>query len=263
MIASVTEPSDLGFATSEVRVPKAAELVAGKIRRQIVSGELAEGSSLPPEATLVTRYGVSRPTLREAFRILESEQLVVVRRGARGGAIVRTPRVEVASRSAQALLQYRGATLEDIHEARILLEPQAAALLAERRNPDAVARLVEIHDRELAAVNNPEDIRREGARFHQTVVELAGNRTLILFSAMLTEIIEAHTARLQKLQAGGKVKRSRMRQAGHADHERLIDLVRAGATREAEQCWRQHLERVSQMLLSEVDAHTLLELVED
>ena len=258
----MTETSDLGFATSEVRVPKAAELVAGKIRRQIVSGELAEGASLPPEATLVTRYGVSRPTLREAFRILESEQLVVVRRGARGGAVVRTPRVEVASRSAQALLQYRGATLEDIHEARILLEPKAAALLAERRDPDAVARLVEIHDRELAAVNSPEDIRREGARFHQTVVELAGNRTLIMFSAMLTEIIEAHTARLQKLQAGGKVKR-RMRQAGHADHERLIDLVRAGATREAEQCWRQHLERVSQMLLSEVDAHTLLELVEE
>ena len=49
-----------------VRVPKAAELVAAKIRRQIVSGDLPEGTALPPEADLVARYGVSRPTLREA-----------------------------------------------------------------------------------------------------------------------------------------------------------------------------------------------------
>lgn len=58
---------------ASLRVPKAAEHVAAKIRRQIVTGELPEGTALPPEAELVARYGVSRPTLREAFRILESE----------------------------------------------------------------------------------------------------------------------------------------------------------------------------------------------
>src|SRR5260221_1083150 len=132
MAAGVAVDGDSPAAVLQagVRVPKAAELVAAKIRRQIVSGDLPEGTALPPEAELVARYGVSRPTLREAFRILESELLVTVRRGVKGGAVVHTPSLEVAARSAQALLQYRGATLADLHQARILLEPPAAALLA-------------------------------------------------------------------------------------------------------------------------------------
>ena len=69
-----------------VRVPKTAELVAGQIRRQIIRGDIEEGDALLPESELMSQFGVSRPTLREAFRILESESLITVTRGARGGA---------------------------------------------------------------------------------------------------------------------------------------------------------------------------------
>src|SRR5439155_5195777 len=64
-----------------VRVPKTAELVAAHLRRQIVRGELKEGDALPPETALMEQFNVSRPTLREAFRVLESEALITVRRG--------------------------------------------------------------------------------------------------------------------------------------------------------------------------------------
>jgi GntR family transcriptional regulator, transcriptional repressor for pyruvate dehydrogenase complex len=251
------EPNEL---TTGVRVPKAAELVAAKIRRQIVDGELAEGTALPPEAELVARYGVSRPTLREAFRILESELLVVVRRGVKGGALVRTPSVEVAARSAQALLQYRGATLADVHHARIMLEPPAAAMLAERRDPEAIAALVAIHEQEMAAKTD-EDIRLLGGGFHRVVVEQAGNRTLTLLSGMVQQIIDLQTARKLVLEESGKVRRKH-RSQGHADHARLLELIKAGAATEAERFWRQHLERVKGWLLDETDAATVLELVE-
>jgi GntR family transcriptional regulator, transcriptional repressor for pyruvate dehydrogenase complex len=243
-----------------VRVPKAAELVAVKIRRQIVNGELPEGSALPPEAELVARYGVSRPTLREAFRILESERLIVVRRGVKGGALVQTPSVSVASRSAQALLQYRGATLADVHEARIMLEPQAAAILAERRDPDALAVLVAAHEAELNA-SSDEELRSLGGAFHQVVVDQAGNRTITLLSAMVQQIIDLQTARRQALTASTPPQR-RHRKQGLADHGRLIELVRAGAAHEAERFWRAHLERVKGWLLESTDAETVLELVE-
>ena len=248
------------MAESVYRVPKAAELVAAKIRRQIVNGELAEGTALPPEAELVTRYGVSRPTLREAFRILESELLIVVRRGVKGGALVQTPSIDVAARSAHALLQYRGATLADIHQARIMLEPQAAALLAERRDPDALAALVAAHEQEQAAGSDAEIVRLGGG-FHRVVVEQSGNRTLLLLSAMVQQIIDLQAARRQALADTGKVAR-RHRTQGHADHGRLVELVRAGAANEAERFWRQHLERVRGWLLDEADAATVLELVE-
>ena len=64
-----------------VRSPKTAELVAGTLRRMVVDGQLKEGDFLPNEAELMTHFGVSRPTLREAVRVLESERLVEVRRG--------------------------------------------------------------------------------------------------------------------------------------------------------------------------------------
>ena len=72
-----------------VRAPKTAELIAGHIRRQIVRGELREGDTLPSELNLMEQFGVSRPTLREAFRILEAESLISVRRGLRQAAPAR------------------------------------------------------------------------------------------------------------------------------------------------------------------------------
>jgi len=113
-----------------MRVPKTAELVASHIRGQIIRGELREDDALPPESELMAQFGVSRPTLREGFRILESEGLIVVRRGARGGARVRVPDHGVAARFAGLVLQYRGATLADVFDARTMIEAPAARMLA-------------------------------------------------------------------------------------------------------------------------------------
>jgi len=65
--------------------------IADEVRAAIVSGELAEGDSLGREPDLVERFGVSRPSLREALRILEAEGLITVVRGARGGVVVHAP----------------------------------------------------------------------------------------------------------------------------------------------------------------------------
>ena len=119
-------------ATS-VRVPKTAELVAAHIRRRIVRGELKEGDALPPESALMDEFAISRPTLREAFRILESEGLITVRRGARGGARVQIPTSEVAARYAGLVLQHRGTTLADVLDARVIVEAPAAGIVAGRR----------------------------------------------------------------------------------------------------------------------------------
>jgi DNA-binding FadR family transcriptional regulator len=79
-----------------VHVPKAAELVADALRSRILRRELVPGDRLPSEAVLMAQYGVSRPTLREALRLLEAQQLVEVRRGSRGGGVIRVPGREPA-----------------------------------------------------------------------------------------------------------------------------------------------------------------------
>jgi GntR family transcriptional repressor for pyruvate dehydrogenase complex len=86
MINGMTTVSSPGAQIGTVmRAPKTGELIATHLRRQIVRGELLPGETLPAESQLMEQYGVSRPTLREAFRILESETLISVRRGSRGG----------------------------------------------------------------------------------------------------------------------------------------------------------------------------------
>src|SRR5664279_1398137 len=91
--------------SSRVRIPKAAEIVSKVLRDQIVRGQIAEGASLAPEWELMERFGVSRPSLREAIRVLESEGLITIQRGARGGAIVHSPKMSVATRYVSLVMQ--------------------------------------------------------------------------------------------------------------------------------------------------------------
>jgi DNA-binding FadR family transcriptional regulator len=220
-----------------VRVPKTAELIAGQLRSRIVRGELGEGDSLPPESELMAQFGVSRPTLREAFRILEHEALITVHRGARGGARVHVPDSDVAARHAGLVLQYRSATLADVFEARAIVEAPAAAMLASRRDRATAAKRL---DRSLA--EQREDIASpwRGPAFHGLVVELAGNQTLLLLTTMLEYIQEGAARSVLEHQPGD----SRQARRGFEAHERLIELVRAGDAVEAEAMWRRHLIEV-------------------
>src|SRR5271169_6826735 len=129
-----------------VRSPKTAEIVADTLRRMIVEGQLKDGDFLPYEAELMDHFQVSRPSLREAVRVLESDRLVEVRRGSRTGARVRVPGPEIVARPAGLLLALSGTTLADVMTARMAIEPAAAKLLAEDGTDDAhdeLTRLVE------------------------------------------------------------------------------------------------------------------------
>jgi len=239
--------------------PKAAEVVAARLRRQIITGKVREGDPLPSEADLMRRLKVSRPTLRAAFRILESEHLVTMRRGSRGGALVSAPTTDVVARRAGVYLQYHGTKLDDVHRARGIIEPPAAAVLAARGDPADVAALEAVLAEEEAALDDRDLLREVGERFHATVVELAGNQTLVVFSAMLHGVIDAHTARFQS----GQRERGDARRGPemHGEHKRLTELIKAGAVREAEDYWAAHLDSVRKILVTQGEADTVLDLM--
>ncbi|WP_231611761.1 FadR/GntR family transcriptional regulator, partial [Rhodococcus sp. CX] len=139
------------FAARAMRTPKTAELVALKLRRMIVDGDLTDGDHLPHEAELMEHFSVSRPTLREAVRVLEAERLVEVRRGSRSGARVCVPGPEVVARPASLLLELSGATVEDVFVAREAIEPAAARILAESGSEDDFDELERLLDEEVPA----------------------------------------------------------------------------------------------------------------
>src|SRR6201992_1863822 len=128
--------------------PKMADRVATQLRRMFIRGDIPEGTMLPPESELMERFGVSRPTLREACRVLESESLIEVQRGVRGGARVTRPRRKTLARYAGLILECEGVTIKDVYDARMALETPMVVQLAKVRNAAVIAELEEIVDRE-------------------------------------------------------------------------------------------------------------------
>lgn len=230
--------------------------VANVLRRRIIGGDLAVGDSLPPEMRLVDELGVSRPTLRAALRILESEQLITVRRGSRGGAWVNAPTTSVLARRAGVYFQFHGVTLDEVHQARAAVEPPAARIVAEARDPDAIALLDALIEEEERATDDRAAFRRAGLRFHRTVVELAGNKTLIVLAAMIHGVIEQHADRYQP--AAGRYRHGPAR---HQEHREFVELVRAGDADQAERLWTDHLDAARQDMLREGGVRAVVDLL--
>ena len=242
-----------------VRVPKTSELVASQLRRKIINGDLAAGATLPPEAALMQEFAVSRPTLREAFRVLESESLITIRRGARGGAQVQVPTGDVAARYAGLVLQYRGATLRDLYDARTVIEAPCAARVAQIRTDDDLARLQRAVEEAEALVDDPSSFIRSHLEFHHLLVELAGSPTLTMLNGMVRHLIDQANLSYVDRDAGTP-ENLRANHRGLRAHVELVSLIAQGRADAAERLWRVHLEEARDYLLSDTSKTTVLDL---
>ena len=212
--------------------PTAGQLVADNIRRKIILGEFRDGDFLPNEAQLLEQYRVSRPVLREAIRILQSESLLTIRRGSKGGARVNAPRPGPVARMAGGLLQYEHTTVFDVFRARAIIEPPAVRLLAENRTAQTIQQLREALDREADAIGEPRRWGRVHAEFHTLVVELSGSKMLALFADIMAEITMAHTQAVWQRALDDSQKRTDAELA-HRVHRKLVRLVEEGKAADA------------------------------
>ena len=244
-----------------IRVPKAAEMLSGRIRRAIVTGELKHGDSLPSETQLMAEFHVSRPTAREGIRILESEGLITVSRGARGGARVTEPDAGIVARAAGLALQTRGVTVKDLYEARMVIEPPAARLAAERR-PKKAAKALRPHvEQEFLVIEDRNAVTQAIADFHKLLMEQCGNGTLATLGLALKDVFERalftsqnqrkplpHDDALRQLRYGLK------------SHIKLVDLIEAGDGPGAEAHWTAHMENAGRVWLTGVGQRSVIDI---
>jgi DNA-binding FadR family transcriptional regulator len=167
---------------------KAGQRVAREILRSITDHRLAAGARLPGEAEMMADYEVGRSTVREALRILEVNGLIGIRTGPGGGPFVREASTHDFGRMATLFFNVRGSTLRELIEARLIMEPMAARLAAERRTPESLPRL-----RGLVFDPSDDEGRFLGTSsdFHDLVAELAGNGIVSLFCQSLGEVLHA------------------------------------------------------------------------
>ncbi|HVW42427.1 MAG TPA: FCD domain-containing protein [Amycolatopsis sp.] len=224
---------------------KLASQVAHRIENDIIRLAWPIGTVLGSEQDLREKYGVSRSVLREAVRLAEHHQVARMRRGPNGGLLVCAPDAAPATRALVIYLEYIGTTVNDLMDARLLLEPLAARLAAATITEDGIEQLRHTLDDETERRNEPGTFAQD--MLHVLLGELSGNSALHLFIDVLARLSAryAHTTRrISKEEA------ARGKADAHARHVAIADAVIAGDTGKAESATAAHLEGVKEWLLS-------------
>jgi DNA-binding FadR family transcriptional regulator len=224
-----------------VSVPKAAEVIADHFRKDIAAGRLREGDSLPQEGELVAHFGVSRPTLRSAFRILESESLLTIAKGAHGGPRIRYPTIDVTTRSVALLLRLRGTRMGDLFQVRATIVPAAAGLLAERRPPEGLAALESALVAEEAALSDAIRFEEAALSFYSTITEHCGNDILSVFGGVLQELL-GKVGEFAARQEPGRTLEAAPAAAGK--HRELVSLMKHGSVAETQVVCKRYLDEM-------------------
>ncbi|RAV14624.1 FadR family transcriptional regulator [Mycolicibacterium sp. GF69] len=236
-----------------IRQPRVAEIVAARLRDDILSGRLKEGDVLPSQDGLLAEFGVSPPALREAIHILETDGLISVRRGNMGGAVVHLPSADRTAHMISMVLQSRSATPADVSGALLHLEPICASMCAARddRLTEVVPYLEDEIKRQLDEFDDPSRYVPNARRFHETVVSRCGNEPMILLIGSLELIWSAHESSVWGDETGAdpvsdktmsdKTMNDKTMRAALRDHQRLLDAIRDGNQTRAARLATDHL----------------------
>jgi GntR family transcriptional repressor for pyruvate dehydrogenase complex len=215
------------------------EEIVRQIKGMIAEGRLKSGDQLPPERDLAEKFLVSRTSVREALRALESVGLIEIRPGE--GTFVREISVDSLVEPLALVLLSQRAMTSELFEARRLLEPSIAGLAARRATRDEVHEMERILDeqaREIAAGNTG---LAQDAAFHAALGTAAHNRAITRIVHALMDLLAQ--SREEAISTPGRPTRS------HEDHRRILDAVKAGDAAAAERAMREHVVAVEALVL--------------
>jgi GntR family transcriptional regulator, transcriptional repressor for pyruvate dehydrogenase complex len=172
----------------------ASEQIALEIRRWLEEQRLQPGDRIGTEQEMADEFGVSRPTMREALRLLSSSYQIRVGRGRSGGVFVaRTPNEGMSrnvSESIALMLAAQSISMEQLLDARLSLEVPLAGRAARNADDDVVARLEQAIADAVGHQPGTEPFNTADTRFHQILAEAAGNDLLRALTAWILEVLQ-------------------------------------------------------------------------
>jgi DNA-binding FadR family transcriptional regulator len=166
-------------AFSPIQPLRAHEYVAEQVHRHIALRLIGPGESLPSERELAAIFGVGRPTIQHALRVLEAEHLVETRRGRRGGTFVTSPTQDAGAMDdlmARVLRQRR--ELDEVLVYRRVIEPRVAREAARTRRREDLKAISAAIQRMAQAPSEP-DYMRHDTEFHLAIARATHNRFLL------------------------------------------------------------------------------------
>ena len=246
MLEEVGAPSAAGARFAQPR-GTSSEQIAKEIRRYIAQQGLRPDDRLGTENELASEFGVSRPTLREALRLLASSHLVRASRGPGGGVFVASTQNEGIGRSLSesiaTMLDTDSVSLVELVEARIQLEVPLAGLAAQNATEETALELEAAIAEAMGKRDHPasDEFRLADARFHRAIARTAGNELLRAFTSWTLDVLQPLlVARVGATIDGDAILRQ---------HRAISRAIRRGQPAAAQRAMRRHLEYVLERTL--------------
>ncbi len=215
------------------------EEIVRQVKAMIAEGRLKSGDRLPPERELAEKFVVSRTSVREALRALESLGLVEIRPGE--GTFVRKISVEALIEPLALVLTSQREAIAELFEARRLLAPVIAGLAARRATPDEVQEMERILEEQAKEIAAGRTGLAQDAQFHAAIASAAHNQAITRIVHAIMDLLTQ--SREDSLNIPGRPERS------HQDHRRVLEAIRRRDLAGAEQTMREHLTAVERLVL--------------
>ena len=222
------------------------EEIVRQVKAMIADGKLKGGDRLPPERDLAEKFVVSRTSVREALRALESLGLVEIRPGE--GTFVRQVSIDALIEPLALLMVSQREAIGELFEARRLLEPSLAALAAARATPEELQEMERILDEQAKEVAAGRTGLAQDAQFHAAIGAAAHNRAITRMAHAIMDLLTQ--SREESLNTPGRPTRS------HEDHRRVLGAIGRRDAEGARKAMLDHIEAVEGLVFGAEGAST-------
>jgi GntR family transcriptional repressor for pyruvate dehydrogenase complex len=231
--------ADRAVHVEPIKSTRIYEEIVRQVKAMIAEGRLKSGDQLPPERELAEKFLVSRTSVREALRALESLGLIEIRPGE--GTFVREVSVESLIQPLALVMASQREAIGELFEARRLIEPLIAGLAAARATADDLHEMERILEEQAKEVAAGRTGLAQDAQFHAALAAAAHNRAITRILGALIDLLTQ--SREESLNTPGRPQRS------HLDHRRVLDAVRRRDDSGARQAMADHIAAVEGMVV--------------
>ena len=226
------------LATSNKKLT--AQIVT-QVRNAILNGKLQAGQRLPSEKDLLLQFGVSKHTLREALRALESMGFVEIRQGAGGGPVICEIDMDNTRDMIASFLYFKNVSVRNLCEVRKIFEPYLARLAAERFGAEDIEKLKILNEAYRKSLKRKKPAIKDEVDFHVQLAKASGNPVMVMIldfvNCLLTDI-KSH------LKPGPDFSEKVV-----AAHQSILDAIISGNGQVAAECMHRHACEVEEGLM--------------
>lgn len=216
----------------------ASDLLAEKIRNLIISGEIPAGYLFPNETVFCEQLGVSRSTLREAYKALESTGFI--KRVKRLGTMVND--FSDISKAAPLGTSLIMSDIDELMEFRVMIEAELARLAALRATPQHIRAMEESLENMKKSGSDLTDLTRYDTMFHIEIAKASGNRLLISTMENAREVFQSGIYRAFQVDTSSNVTQALQY------HTEILDAIIRRDSDAAYALMRRHVEAVDERI---------------